>query len=107
MMLHCLPSYYFIEIALYSLKDGQTITNNFIVERDWKWLFWSSYTYKSYLSKHQTKGMKEMEPADKACLCSITKEEMEQRLEQNDLQICETCLEDEKFTLYLDKLFIW
>lgn len=58
------------------------------------------------MSKHQTKGMRKIEPVDKSCLCSITKEEMEQRLEQNDLQICEACLEDEKFTLYLDKLFI-
>ena len=46
-----------------------------------------------------------MERVDKTCLCSITQEELEQRLDQNDLQICESCLEDEKFTLYLDKLF--
>ncbi|MFP3123417.1 hypothetical protein OH784_11785 [Ectobacillus funiculus] len=46
-----------------------------------------------------------MEQVDKACLCSMTQEELEQRLGQNDLQICEACLEDEKFTLYLDKLF--
>lgn len=47
-----------------------------------------------------------MELVETSCLCSITKEELEQRLDQKDLQICEACLEDEKFTLYLDKLFI-